>query len=95
MHNVTLKLYWIYARARAAVPAKGHIHYCLVGSIDLPRHCHLKGPYYRDGVPIIGTLLAFWVPIGSLFIFQGPYFQCFGFIHAKNINSVCMYTSVS
>ena len=69
MHNVTLKLYWIYARARAAVQAKGHIQYCLVGSIDLPRHCHLKGPYYRDGVPI-GTLLAFWVPIyisGSLF----------------------------
>ena len=69
MHNVTLKLFWIYARARAAVPAKGHIHYCLVGSIDLSRHCHLKGPYYRDRVPI-GTLLAFWVPIyisGSLF----------------------------
>ena len=57
MHNVTLKLYWIYARARAAIQAKGHIQYCLVGSIDLPWHCHLKGPYYRDGVPI-GTLLA-------------------------------------
>ena len=32
---------------------------------------------------------------GSLFIFQGPYFQCFGFIHAKNVNSVCMYTTMS
>ena len=25
----------------------------------------------------VGTFLAFWVPIGSLFIFEGPYFQCF------------------
>ena len=57
-------------------------------------HCHQKGPYYRDWV-LIRTFLAFWVPIGSLFIFQGPYFQCFGFIHAKNVNSVCMYTAVS
>ena len=40
MHNVTLKLYWIYARARAAIQAKGHIQYCLVGSIDLPRPLH-------------------------------------------------------
>ena len=37
----------------------------------------------------------FWVPIGPLFIFQGPYFQCFGFIYAKNVNSVCMYTTMS
>ena len=29
-------------------------------------------------VPILGTFLTFWVLIGSLFIFQGPYFQCFG-----------------
>ena len=67
MHNVTLKLYWIYARARAAIQAKGHIQYCLVGSIDLPRHCHLKGPYYRD---LIGVLGPYWVLIyisGSLF----------------------------
>ena len=66
MHNVTLKLYWIYARARAAIQAKGHIQYCLVGSIDLPRHCHLKGPY-RD---LNGVLGPYWVPIyisGSLF----------------------------
>ena len=40
-------------------------------------HCSQKGPYFRDRVPI-GTFLTFWVPIGSLFIFQGPYFQCFG-----------------
>ena len=46
-------------------------------------------------VPIIGTFLTFWVPIGSLFIFQGPYFQCFGFIHAKNVNLVCMNTTIS
>ena len=52
------------------------------------------GPYFRDRV-LIRTFLAFWVPIGSLFIFQGPYFQCFGFIHAKNVNSVCMYTTMS
>ena len=53
-------------------------------------HCYPKGPYYRDRV-LIRTFLAFWVPIGSLFIFQGPYFQCFGFIHAKNVNSVCLH----
>ena len=53
-------------------------------------HCQLKGPYYRDLV-LIRTFLAFWVPIGSLFTFQGPYFQCFGFIHAKNVNSVCLH----
>ena len=53
-------------------------------------HCYQKGPYYRDRV-LIRTFLAFWVPIGSLFIFQGPYFQCFGFIHAKNVNSVCLH----
>ena len=29
-------------------------------------------------VPILGTFLTFWVPVGSLFIFQGPYFHCFG-----------------
>ena len=28
---------------------------------------------------------------GSLFIFQGPYFHCFGFIQVKNVNSVGMY----
>ena len=53
-------------------------------------HCSEKGPYYRDPVPI-GTFLTFWVPVGSLFKFQGPYFQCFGLINAKNVNSVYMY----
>ena len=43
---------------------------------------------------LIRTFLAFWVLNGSLFIFQGPYFHCFGFIHAKNVNSVCMYTTM-
>ena len=51
------------------------------------QHCDQKGPYYRDRVPT-GTFLAIWIPTGSLFICQGPYFQCFGFIHAKNVNSV-------
>ena len=40
-------------------------------------HCSPKGPYFRDRVPI-GTFLTFWIPIGSLFIFKGPYFHCFG-----------------
>ena len=35
---------------------------------------------------LIRTFLAFWVLIGSLFTFQGPYFHFFGFIHAKNVN---------
>ena len=43
---------------------------------------------------LIKTFLAFWVLNGSLFIFQGPYFHFFGFIHAKNVNSVCMYTTM-
>ena len=38
--------------------------------------------------------MAFWVLIGSLFIFQGPYFHYFGFIQAKNVNLVCMYTTM-
>ena len=37
---------------------------------------------------LIRTFLAFWVLIGSLFIFQGPYFHYLGFIHAKNVNLV-------
>ena len=45
------------------------------------------GPYLGTGGPK-GTFLAFWVPNGSLFIFQGPYFQCFDYIYAKNVNSV-------
>ena len=52
------------------------------------------GPYYRDRVPI-GIFLAFWVPIGSLFIFQGPYFQCVDYIYMENVNSVCNAESVT
>merc|ERR1712020_619637 len=43
---------------------------------------------------LIRTFLAFWVLIGSLFIFQGPYLHYFGFIHAKNVNSVCIGSSL-
>ena len=42
---------------------------------------------------LIRSFLAFWVLIGSLLIIQGHYFNYFGFIHAKNVNSVCMYTN--
>ena len=37
---------------------------------------------------LIRTFLAFRVLIGSLFMFQGPSFHYFGFIHAKNVNPV-------
>ena len=43
---------------------------------------------------LIRTFLAFWVLNGSLFIFHGLYFHCFGFINAKNVNSVCPYTTM-
>ena len=40
-------------------------------------HCETMDPYL--GSLFIGTFFfTFWVPIGSLFIVQGPYFQCFG-----------------
>ena len=74
-------------KKRALCPA---LHWKLESGSVIFLHCHQKGPYYRDRV-LIRTFLAFWVPIGSLFIFQGPYFQCFGFIHAKNVNSVCLH----
>ena len=38
-----------------------------------------------NGSLLYGPLCRF----GSLFIFQGPYFQCFDYIYAENINSVC------
>ena len=38
--------------------------------------------------PILKLPISLWVLIGSLFIFQGPYFHYFGFIHAKNVNPV-------
>ena len=34
---------------------------------------------------LIRTFLAFWVFVGSLLIFEGPYFHYFDFIHAKNV----------
>ena len=43
---------------------------------------------------LIRTFFVFWVLNGSLFIFQGPYYHFFGFIHTKNVNSVCMYTTM-
>ena len=39
-------------------------------------------------VPILGTFFTFGVLIGSLFMFQGPYFQCFGQIYVKKGDSV-------
>ena len=51
-------------------------------------------PFWGNRVPI-WTFFTFGIPRESLFIFQGPYFQCFGFIYAKNVNSVCMYTTMS
>ena len=56
-------------------------------------HCPQKGPYFKDLV-LYKDLIGIGVLIGSLFIFQGPYFHCFGFIHAKNVNLVCMYTTM-
>ena len=39
---------------------------------------------------LIRTFLAFWVLIGSLFIFQGRYFHYFGFIQAK-LSHICKH----
>ena len=52
------------------------------------------GPYLGTRVPT-GTLLAFWVPIGSLFIFLGPYFQCFGFIRGPTEDIIHYFTLMS
>ena len=52
------------------------------------------GPYLGTRVPIgtfFGILGPYWVSI----YFSGSYFQCFGFIHAKNVNLVCTYTTMS
>ena len=38
---------------------------------------------------LIRTFLAFWV----LICISGSLFSLFGFIHAKNVNSACMYTN--
>ena len=42
----------------------------------------LKVYLIRDSSPN-RDLFDIWVLIGSLFIFQGPYLQCFGLIHTK------------
>ena len=59
----------------------------------------VKGPYYKPSAVITAskrvskeTILTFWISIGSLFISQGLYFQCFGLIHVKNVNTFCMST---
>ena len=36
----------------------------------------------------IAALRDLFLLLGSLFIFQGPYFQCFGSMHAKNVCNV-------
>ena len=52
------------------------------------------GPYLGTRVPI-GTLFGILGPYWVSIYFQGPYFQCFGLIHAKNVYLVCMYTTMS
>ena len=42
-----------------------------------------------------GSLYGHFLLLGSLFVCQGPYFQCFGSNHVKNDNLVCMYTAMS
>ena len=67
------------------------LHYALLD--NLPNCTVSKRVLILRTWSLIRTFLAFWVLIGSLFIFQGPYFHYFGFIHPKNVNSVCMYTN--
>ena len=50
-------------------------------------HCPQMGPYLSDRV-----LTRNFLHFGSLL---SPHFHCSGFINAKNVNSVCMYTTVS
>ena len=45
-----------------------------VKSLVICLNCHQKSPYLRDQVPM-GTHFTVLVPIGSLFTFQGPYFE--------------------
>ena len=47
-----------------------------------PWHCFHTGPW----------TWTFWIPF---YIFQGPYFQCLGQIHAKNVSLVGMYLWVN
>ena len=57
----------------------GRYHYPL-----LIMHCLQKGPYFKD-----------LVLNKDLFGILGPYFHYLGFIRAKNVNSVCTYTTMS
>ena len=83
-----------YHKAFEMVPSSQQTHI----SVDL--NFAFPSPTYNtvsQWVPIIGTESLqgpFW-RFGSLFIFQGPYFQCFDYIYAENINSVCMNTTMS
>ena len=45
-----------------------------VKSLVICLNCYQKSPYLRDQVPM-GTHFTVLVPIGSLFTFQGPYFE--------------------
>ena len=51
-------------------------------------HCLQKGPYFKDlllNKDLFGIL-------GPYLYFRSLYSHCFSFIHAKNVNLVCMYT---
>ena len=81
--------------------SKCHCLFCLVfTNLNSSRSLDNRTPTVSKRVLILRTwslirsFLAFWVLNGSLFIFQGPYFHCFGFTHAKNVNLVCMYTTM-
>ena len=45
--------------------------------------------------PYLGTLFGILGPYWVSIYFSGSLFQCFGLIHAKNVNLVCMYTTMS
>ena len=45
-----------------------------VKSLVICLNCYQKSPYLRDQVPM-GTHFTVLVPMGSLFTFQGPYFE--------------------
>ena len=49
------------------------VHYYMI-----TYHCSKKGPYFGHRVPR-GTIFTFGIPHESLFIFQGPCFQFFGY----------------
>ena len=45
-----------------------------VKSLVICLNCYQKSPYLRDQVPM-GTHFTVLLPMGSLFTFQGPYFE--------------------